>query len=137
MPRNNTLPLVQALLAATLFGASAPIAKFLLVEIEPISLAGFLYLGSGCGLILLRLLLGSGNKDNNKEAPLKRADLGWLGGAIIAGGIAAPIILLYGLRETPGATASLLLNFEGAATTLMAAVLFKESVSRRAWGRSG
>ena len=41
--------------------------------------------------------------------------------------------MLFGLRDTPGATASLLLNFEGVATTLIAAMVFKEAVNRRAW----
>jgi len=46
--------MIQALLAAVLFGASAPVAKLLLDMIEPIPLAGFLYLGSGVGLLLFR-----------------------------------------------------------------------------------
>ncbi len=133
MNRNNIYPLVQALLAALLFGASAPLAKLLLGEIEPISLAAFLYLGSGLGSLILQVLQRQGNQLTNTEAPLQRTDLGWLAGAIIAGGIAAPIVLLFSLRDTPGATASLLLNFEGVATTLIAALVFKESVSHRAW----
>ena len=133
MNRNDIYPIVQAMLAALLFGASAPIAKSLLGEIEPISLAAFLYLGSGFGLLILRIVQRSGNKTESTEAPLERADIGWLAGAIIAGGITAPIILLFSLRDTPGATASLLLTFEGVATTLVAAMVFKESVSRRAW----
>jgi drug/metabolite transporter (DMT)-like permease len=56
-----------------------------------------------------------------------------LAGAIIAGGIAAPITLLFSLQNTPAATASLLLSFEGVATTLIAFFAFKESISRRAW----
>ena len=46
--------MLRALLAAVLFGASAPVAKLLLGMIEPIPLAGFLYLGSGVGLLLFR-----------------------------------------------------------------------------------
>jgi drug/metabolite transporter (DMT)-like permease len=133
MNRNNIYPIVQAMLAALLFGASAPIAKLLLGEIEPISLAAFLYLGSGFGLLVLQIFQRNRNKTESTEAPLKITDIGWLAGAIIAGGITAPIILLFGLRDTPGATASLLLTFEGVATTLIAAMVFKESVSRRAW----
>lgn len=45
-----------ALLAALLFGASAPLAKMLVGEIHPIMLAGLLYLGSGIGLTLWKLL---------------------------------------------------------------------------------
>ncbi|MEW6718712.1 MAG: EamA family transporter [Chloroflexota bacterium] len=133
MNRTDITPIFQALLAAFLFGASAPISKLLLAEIEPISLAAFLYLGSGLGLLLFQIFRVNGSKATNAEAPIKKTDMGWLAGAIIAGGIAAPIILLFGLRDTPGATASLLLNFEGIATTLIAAMVFKEAVGRRAW----
>ena len=42
--------------------------------------------------------------------------------------------MLFSLQNTPAATASLLLNFEGVATTLIAFVAFKEAISRRAWG---
>lgn len=54
-------------------------------------------------------------------------------GAIIAGGVAAPITLLFSLQHTPAATASLLLNFESVATTLIAFFAFKEAISYRAW----
>ena len=36
-------------------------------------------------------------------------------------------------RSAPAATASLLLNFESVATTIIAAIIFKEAVSHRAW----
>jgi Permeases of the drug/metabolite transporter (DMT) superfamily len=68
------------------------------------------------------------------EAHLSRGDLPWLGGALLTGGIGAPIILLLGLARTSASTASLLLNFEGVATTLIAITFFKESIDRRlAW----
>ena len=63
----------------------------------------------------------------------QQADIKWLAGATLSGGIAAPIILLFSLRASPAATASLLLNFESVATTMIAALVFKESVSRSAW----
>jgi drug/metabolite transporter (DMT)-like permease len=59
--------------------------------------------------------------------------VGWLAGAIIAGGIIAPIVLMISLQVTPASTASLLLNFEGVATTLIALIFFRESISRRAF----
>jgi drug/metabolite transporter (DMT)-like permease len=132
MFRNTVTPVLQAFLAALLFGASAPVSKLLLGEIEPIPLAAFLYLGSGIGLFVFQIFQRS-NQSENSEAPVTRSDLGWLAGAIVAGGVVAPILLLFSLRATPGATASLLLNFESVATTLVAALAFKEAVSRRAW----
>jgi drug/metabolite transporter (DMT)-like permease len=134
MNRSHLSALLQALVAALLFGASAPIAKFLLGEIEPIPLAAFLYLGSGLGLSGIKLFQRMRARDEVQEASIRKADLGWLLGAILAGGVAAPITLLFSLQNTPAATASLLLNFEGVATTLIAFVAFKEAISRRAWG---
>ena len=125
--------LVQALVAAFLFGASAPFAKLLLGEIEPIPLAAFLYLGSGLGLLGIKVIQYFNRKGMNSEAQIKLPDYPWLAGAILAGGVAAPIILLISLKNTPASTASLLLSFEGVATTLVAFFAFKEAISRRAW----
>lgn len=132
-----TLPIIQALLAAALFGASAPFAKLLLGEVEPVLLAGLLYLGSG----LSAALLGWGQRVRAKgvmvEAGLARQEWPWLAGAVLAGGILAPIVLLFSLRETAAATASLLLNFEGLATTLIAVWFFREAISRKITGAIG
>ncbi len=137
MNRSHLSALLQALVAALLFGASAPIAKLLLGEIEPIPLAAFLYLGSGLGLLGVKLYQRVRARGQVQEASIRKADLGWLLGAILAGGVAAPITLLFSLQNTPAATASLLLNFEGVTTTLIAFVAFKEAISRRAWGAIG
>lgn len=124
--------MLQALLAALLFGASAPIAKVLLGEIQPIPLAGLLYLGSGISLLAIKAWQRASTQSREREAGLARPDIKWLAGAIVTGGIAAPIVLLFSLQKTPGATASLLLNFEGVATMLIAALIFKEGIGRRA-----
>ncbi len=131
--KSSTLPFIlQALTAAIFFGASAPIAKLLLGDdIAPIFVAAFLYLGSGTGISLIKLTQRMRSKD--VEAKIKPADVKWLAGAIISGGIAAPIILMISLQNTPASTASLLLNFEGVGTTLIALLFFKEAISRRAW----
>src|SRR5260370_24289555 len=120
-----------ALLAAALFGASTPINKLLLGRVDPLLLAGLLYLGSGVGLatwIGLRTLLAKGK---NREAWLQRADLPWLGAAILAGGVIAPVLLMFGLTVTPASSASLLLNLEGVWCGLLAWFVFKENFDRR------
>jgi drug/metabolite transporter (DMT)-like permease len=127
----------QALLAAVLFGASAPLSKLLLGEVQPVPLAAFLYLGSGTGAFLMLLFQRIRNSGQIVEANLSRNDLPWLAGALLAGGVAAPIILLLGLERTPASTASLLLNFESVATTLIAVIFFKESIDRRIAGAIG
>jgi drug/metabolite transporter (DMT)-like permease len=122
--------ILQALLAALFFGASAPIAKLLLGDVPPILMAAFLYLGSGTGISLIKLYQRFSN--HQTEAGIKRPDMGWLAGAIFTGGILAPIILMISLKNTPASTASLLLNFEGVGTTVIALLFFHESISRRA-----
>jgi drug/metabolite transporter (DMT)-like permease len=131
MRANNISYIFQALLAALFFGASAPISKLLLGDVPPVLMAAFLYLGSGTGISLTRLIQRFSS--NEREAGIKSSDVKWLVGAIISGGIAAPIILMISLKNTPASTASLLLNFECAATTLIAMLIFKEAISRRAW----
>lgn len=126
---------LSALAAAALFGASTPFAKLLLGELPPLALAGLLYLGSGLGLLAVRLATRSrrGADRPATEAPLAAGDYPWLAGAVIAGGVAAPILLLWGLSGTGAAEASLLLNLEGVVTTLVAALLFREAVGGRVW----
>ena len=55
MNRSHITAIIQGLIAALLFGASAPLAKLLLGEVEPIPLAALLYLGSGLGLLVIKL----------------------------------------------------------------------------------
>jgi len=131
--KSKSLPFIlQALLAAIFFGASAPIAKLLLGDnIAPIFLAAFLYLGSGTGISLVKLSQRMRSKE--VEASIKLPDIKWLAGAVISGGIIAPIILMISLQNTSASTASLLLNFEGVGTTVIALLFFKEAISRRAW----
>jgi drug/metabolite transporter (DMT)-like permease len=132
MPRSSLYPMAQALLAAILFGASAPIAKLLLGETPPTALAAFLYLGSGFGVLLVKIFQYIGTPAATSEARIARTDWGWLAGAVFAGGVAAPIVLLFGLQSTAASTAALLLNFEGVATTLIAALVFKEALGKYA-----
>jgi drug/metabolite transporter (DMT)-like permease len=65
------------------------------------------------------------------EAPLGRADIPWLAGAITCGGVVAPLLLMMGLTRTPASAASLLLNLEGVFSAGLAWVLFREHVHPR------
>ncbi|HEX5807406.1 MAG TPA: DMT family transporter [Anaerolineales bacterium] len=121
---------LQALLAALFFGASAPLSKLFLIDVPPVLMAAFLYLGSGTGVSLVKL--SQRLTSSQKEAGIKPPDVKWLAGAIVSGGILAPIVLMISLKNTPASTASLLLNFEGVGTTLIALFFFRESISRRA-----
>lgn len=119
-----------ALLSALLFGVTTPLSKLLLGDISPWLLAGLLYLGSGGGLLVFRLVSRASGV-RSSEAPLRAPDLPWLAGLILAGGVIAPILLLIGLTRTPASTASLLLNLEGVFTIAIAWVVFRENVDRR------
>jgi len=123
--------MIYGILAAVLFGISAPLSKLLLEGIDPIILAGLLYLGAGTAMGLL--LSSAKLRKIESEARIERRDLPWLVGATLAGGVLGPILLLLGLQLTHAATASLLLNLEVVATGLIAFLLFRESVGRRAW----
>lgn len=137
MSETATTPLAMrtgiyhALLAALLFGASTPFAKLLVGDMPPILLAGLLYAGSGLGLgawLAARALLRRGTKT---EAHLSAADLPWLAGAVLAGGILGPVFLMTGLSMTAASTASLLLNLEGVLTAMLAWFVFREQFDRR------
>ncbi len=135
LDRRNLYPVGLAVGGAILFGASAPASKVLLGEVDPIMLAGLLYAGCGLGLALVSLLRRSAVVRN--EARLSAGDLPWLAGAILAGGVAAPVLLMGSLEVTPAATASLLLIFEAVATTVLAALVFREAIGRRIWAAVG
>lgn len=123
---------IYALLAAVLFGASTPFSKALLGQVAPVMLAGLLYLGSGLGLLIwFTLHAPSASSKHTTSARLTRPDLPWLGGAILAGGIAGPVLLMFGLALTPASSAALLLNMEGVLTALLAWFVFKENFDRR------
>jgi len=128
----NLTAVLYALIAAALFGISTPVAKVLIGSVHPAILAGLLYCGAGFGVALLRKLpLGVFSSRVGSEAALSRPDLPWLAGAIIAGGVVGPILLLVGLTRTDASTASLLLTLEGVATALMAWFIFHENFDRR------
>ena len=119
-----------ALLSAVLFGASTPLAKLLLWAVSPWMVAGLLYLGAGLGLACIHAFRAMLRLPAT-EAPLRRADLPWLGLVILSGGVAGPLLLMFGLSRTGAASASLLLNLEGLATMGIAWVAFRENVDRR------
>jgi drug/metabolite transporter (DMT)-like permease len=130
--RSRWKPILLVLLAAVLYGASAPLAKLLLEQVEPIVMSSLLYLGAGLGVSLLRFgwhLSGQAQK----EARLNLREWPWLTASVLVGGVLAPIVLMFGLRSTPAATASLLINFEGVATAMLGVWIFREHVSQRAW----
>jgi len=120
-----------AILAAALYAISSPASKLLLEVIPPTRMASFLYLGAGFGMAIVGFI--KNRKAGEKtEARLTKQELPFTIGMVVLD-IAAPIFLMIGLTMTTPANASLLNNFEIVATTLIALLLFKESISRRLW----
>jgi len=120
-----------AVLAAVLYGISAPVSKILLETTSPELMAALLYLGAGIGMFAVNLVTQRKNRER-KEAPLSKKDLPFVIGMIVLD-IAAPILLMLGLSLTTAANASLLNNFEIVTTALVALLLFRETIDRRLW----
>jgi drug/metabolite transporter (DMT)-like permease len=94
-------------------------------------LAGLLYCGAGVGVAVLRRVLSPAIISGAPEVALGRSEWPWLAGAIFAGGVVGPLLLMIGLARTDAAAASLLLTLEGVATALMAWFIFHENFDRR------
>ncbi len=120
---------MYALAAALLFGMGTPLAKLLLASVNPLMLAALLYLGSGLGLALVRAFDA---KVRQERAVLPQGmQWLWLAGAVLAGGVVGPVLLMRGLGGFNAADASLLLNSEGVLTALLAWFVFRENFDRR------
>jgi len=125
---------MAALAAAILFGLGAPFAKLLLPGTGPLMLAALLYLGAGLGLAVVTLLAARQPSEGAtpREAPPRGADFLLLVAVIAAGGVAAPVLMLFGLARVSAVVGSLLLNLEAPLTMLLAIGLFGEHIGRRA-----
>ncbi len=117
---------VAALTSAVLFGAGTPLAKILLsARVDPWVLAGLLYCGSGIGLFAYRRVT------RRPAVRPARTEWGWIGAAIVSGGMVGPLLLMAGLALVPASGASLLLNAEAVLTAVIAWVVFGEPAGRR------
>lgn len=116
--------IVRCLLAAVLFGASAPAASRLAGEVPALMLAGLLYIGAGLAVV------PSVARTPPTALALQR-DCRPALVAVVAGGAVGPALLVAGLARAAAATASILLNLELAATVLLAATVFREHIGRR------
>ncbi len=126
----NPLHILFAILAAALYALSAPLSKLLLADLEPTMLAGLLYAGAGVGMGVVGLF----RRPAARQAALRfgKSDRIYLI-LMVTLDVAAPILLLFGLRLTSAANASLLNNFEIVATSLFAFLAFREHIAKRVW----
>lgn len=121
----------MAVLAAALYALNSPFSKLLLRKIPSTMMAGFLYLGAGTGLMIVRFIQKK-IKVLPKEKKLTKKDVPYTVGMVVLD-IVAPICLMAGLTMTTAANASLLNNFEIVATSIIALLIFKEKISKRLW----
>nr|WP_051571917.1 DMT family transporter [Ruminiclostridium cellobioparum] len=129
--KNKATGIFMAILAAALFGISSPVSKLLLAEIPSTLMASLLYLGAGIGMLTINIIKRLG-KNERVEARMTRKEMPYIIGMIVLD-IAAPVCLMLGLTMTTSANASLLNNFEIAATSLIALLIFKEAIGKRMW----
>jgi drug/metabolite transporter (DMT)-like permease len=125
---------ILAITSAVLYALSAPAAKVLVQQTDPLILAGLFYFGSGLGLstiLLFQSLLKKPNCEATGSQARSRADLSRLLGATLFGGIIAPILIMLSYKLQPASVVSLLLNFEIAFTAMIAWFVFKENFDRR------
>lgn len=118
-----------AVLAAVFYALSSPISKILLEDVSPYLMAALLYLGAGIGMTVVRVISPN---TKSEERPLVRSDTPYIIAMVVLD-IAAPILLMYGLLNSPASSVSLLNNFEIVATTLIALLVFGEKVSPATW----
>lgn len=120
-----------AIISAFLFGMSPVACKVVVGHMPAALLAGLLYLGSGLGLtgVVVRQRV----EVFNIMGALTRRQILLLVGAVLSGGVAAPVFLAFGIRYGTASEVSLLLNFETVATTLLAWLIFHEQVGGRVW----
>ena len=124
---------IEVTLAALAFAASVPANKLLLADVAPLALSGVLYLSAGtlcAGLVWLSGRTPAATADGNV---LRGAEWVWLLGAVLSGGVLAPLLLFLGLREVSGHVAGLLLNFEAVFTVGLGILLSGEYLGRRGW----
>lgn len=128
MDKRNVKAVYYAILAAVFYALNMPFSKILLGNVPPTMMAALLYIGAGTGTGVIYMSDRNGSMDNK----LEKSDLPYTLGMIILD-ILAPVLLMFGLLHTTSANASLLNNFEIVATSLIALVIFKETVSKRLW----
>jgi len=129
MKDSRITAIIYAFAAALFYAINVPFAKAFLDNVAPTYMAAFLYLGAGAGVGLMYLFKIKGEEP---AVRLTRSDLPYTVAMVLLD-IAAPILLMVGIRASAAASASLLGNFEIVATTAVAFLIFRERVTKRLW----
>ncbi len=129
--KTKTAAIVTAIGAAACYGVSSPVSKLLLLKISPTLLAALLYLGAGIGMFFVGIIRNARNTEHF-EAKITKSELPYVIAMVVLD-IAAPIFLMIGISMSSPASVSLLNNFEIVVTSMIALLIFKESIGKRAW----
>lgn len=119
----------MAILAALLFATATPLSKILLSDLSTFTLAGLLYLGGAAGVLPLVLR----RSQRLSIFRMSRANKLRLIGAVVLGGMAGPVFLLFGLQIASAASVSLWLNLELVFTALLGWLIFRDPLGRYGW----
>ena len=113
-----------ALTAAVLFGVSTPLVQRLGVGIGSLTTAALLYAGAALvGMTMRRRI--------DREAQVQRRDAVRLGLMALSGAAIGPVALAWGLQQTSGTSASLMLTLEAVFTAVLARLWYRETLDRR------
>ncbi|MBL8343848.1 MAG: DMT family transporter [Rubrivivax sp.] len=115
-----------ALLAAALFGISTPLVQQFGAGLGAFGTAALLYAGAAAVGLLSRQRI-------DREARLQRADLPRLLAMAGFGAVVGPVALAWGLQNTSGTSASLMLTLEALFTAILAWRLYRETMDGRVW----
>lgn len=119
-----------ALLAAALFGISTPLVQQFGAGLGAFSTGALLYAGAAAVGLLSRQRI-------DREARLQRADLPRLLAMAGFGAVIGPVALAWGLQNTSGTSASLMLTLEALFTAVLAWRLYRETMDGRVWMAMG
>jgi drug/metabolite transporter (DMT)-like permease len=114
--------------AAVAFGATVPLLKLASAGVGVFACGGLLYIGAAAAAgvgIAVRRRRGSGGQ-------WTASALGRLLALALLGAVCAPALLVMGVKRTDAVTTSLLLTLEAPFTMLLARLLFREHLGRRA-----
>ena len=114
------------MLAAALFGISTPLVQQFGAGLGAFSTAALLYAGAAAVGLLSR-------QGIEREAGLQRAHLPRLLAMAGFGAVVGPVALVWGLQNTSGTSASLMLTLEALFTAVLAWRLYRETMDGRVW----
>lgn len=115
--------------SAMLFGLATPLSKILLDGLTPFQLAGLLYVGAAIGLLPKVI----SEKGFSKVLRMGRNNRNRLAGAVLLGGVAGPVALLFGLKIAEASSVSMWLNLELVFTALLGHFIFRDYLGKLGW----